>query len=204
MVSALLPGAAIAHTPIEGIGDFYNGMLHPVIVPAHLLALLGVGLLVGRLSHRSIQPAALAFLAAMVFGLVSAGLGLALGSETWLLVGGASCGLLLASGLSIPRWLGMVAATLVGFAIGADSAQDPAALQSLTAALIGTGVTVYLLFLYGLAITDYLRRYHWQQIAIRVAGSWIAASALLAGTLALIEPTDSTQSTESAIEERPS
>ena len=184
MVSALLPGAAIAHTPIEGIGDFYNGMLHPVIVPAHLLALLGVGLLVGRLSHRSIQPAALAFLAAMVFGLVS--------------------GLLLASGLSIPRWLGMVAATLVGFAIGADSAQDPAALQSLTAALIGTGVTVYLLFLYGLAITDYLRRYHWQQIAIRVAGSWIAASALLAGTLALIEPTDSTQGTESAIEERPS
>src|SRR5262249_51635723 len=40
--------AASAHAPFEGGGGFYGGVLHPLFVPAHLLAILGTGLLVGQ------------------------------------------------------------------------------------------------------------------------------------------------------------
>jgi urease accessory protein len=39
---------ASAHSPVKGIGTFYNGMLHPYLVPAHLLVLLALGLMIGQ------------------------------------------------------------------------------------------------------------------------------------------------------------
>lgn len=39
---------AAAHSPIKGVGTFYSGLLHPALVPAHLLALIAVGLLIGQ------------------------------------------------------------------------------------------------------------------------------------------------------------
>ena len=53
----ITPGTALAHGSIEGIGDFYSGILHPALVPAHLLVLLSLGLLLGQqgLSHSQID-----------------------------------------------------------------------------------------------------------------------------------------------------
>ena len=44
----LAPGLAVAHSPMQGIGNFYGGILHPILVPSHLLALLSLGLLIGQ------------------------------------------------------------------------------------------------------------------------------------------------------------
>ena len=42
---------AQAHVPIEGVGGFYGGLLHPILVPAHALALLALGIFIGRRKH---------------------------------------------------------------------------------------------------------------------------------------------------------
>jgi hydrogenase/urease accessory protein HupE len=34
---------ATARAPFEGAGGFYSGLLHPLFVPAHLLAVTGIG-----------------------------------------------------------------------------------------------------------------------------------------------------------------
>ena len=39
---------ALAHPPPLGIGGVFGGLLHPLFVPAHVLAILGLGLLVGQ------------------------------------------------------------------------------------------------------------------------------------------------------------
>lgn len=187
-IAATLPAAAEAHTPIQGLGDFYNGMLHPLVVPAHLLALLGVGLLIGRQPPAALQPAALSFLAATTLGLLGAGLGWSMDAETLLLAGAAICGLLLAWSSPLPAWVGSVSGIALGLAIGTDSGQGISETQAVAAALTGTGVSVYLLFLYALATADTLRKRHWQQVAVRVAGSWIAASAILVLALTVIKP----------------
>jgi hydrogenase/urease accessory protein HupE len=187
-IAATLPAVAEAHTPIEGLGDFYNGMLHPVLVPAHLLALLGVGLLIGRQPPAALQPAALSFLAAITLGLLGAGLGWSADAETLLLAGAAVCGLLLAWSSPLPAWVGSASGIALGFAIGTDSGQGISETQAVAAALTGTGVSVYLLFLYALATADTLRKRHWQQVAVRIAGSWIAASAILVLALTVIKP----------------
>ena len=176
---AFVPVHAAAHTPIEGIGDFYNGLLHPLLVPAHLLSIVAVGLLIGQQPSRSLQPAALACLAATTAGLIGAGLGWVAELEVLLLSGAAGCGLLVAWRPLLPLWVGIALGGLIGFAVGLDSGPNLIELPSTIAALLGTGIAVYLLFLYATAAADRLKTRPWQQIAIRVVGSWIAASALL-------------------------
>jgi hydrogenase/urease accessory protein HupE len=179
---------ALAHSPVEGLGDFYNGMLHPVIVPAHLVALIAAGLLIGRQPQGSYQIAAMGFLAASTAGLVWAGLGPELAVESFLLAGAAAGGLLLALTTGLPTWVPVAAGALLGLGVGIDSGQGMDGIASRLAALTGSGVTIYLLFLYALAIADKLRAHQWQQVAIRVAGSWIAAGSLLALSLGLLGP----------------
>ena len=40
--------AASAHGTIPGINQFYNGVMHPFLAPAHLLSLLALALLAGQ------------------------------------------------------------------------------------------------------------------------------------------------------------
>ena len=44
----LAPGVALAHGPMPGVGSFYGGLLHPVMVPSHLITLVALGLLIGQ------------------------------------------------------------------------------------------------------------------------------------------------------------
>ena len=39
---------ALAHPPPLGIGGFAGGLLHPLFVPAHAMAVLALGLLIGQ------------------------------------------------------------------------------------------------------------------------------------------------------------
>lgn len=182
---ASIPDLAAAHTPIEGIGDFYNGLLHPLLVPAHLLSIAAVGLLIGQQPSQSLQPAALACLAATATGLIGAGLGLTIELESLLLACAAGCGLLVAWRPRLPQGATILLGGLIGLAVGLDSPPNLVDLQTKVAALLGTGVAVYLLFLYSTAAADRLNARPWQQIAVRVLGSWIAASALLVLSLSL-------------------
>ncbi len=180
----LLPGTTLAHSPIEGLNNFYNGFLHPIFVPAHLLLLISAGLLVGQLGVRENRAALLAFVIAALAGLIVAWLEPGIGSETFILAAAAAIGLVVAASPRIGLLPGVVIAAVAGFALGADSPQESLAGRDKLIAFFGTGVAIYVLFLYPMAMADYCRKRTWQKVAVRVAGSWVAASALLVLALA--------------------
>ncbi len=57
VILCLATAAAQAHTVIPGIGGFPGGLLHPLLVPAHALTLIALGLLAGSFA-RPAQAAA--------------------------------------------------------------------------------------------------------------------------------------------------
>lgn len=178
LAALLLPGAARAHGIVAGGGSFYAGMLHPLVVPAHLLVLVGLGLLIGR-PGRGQDAALLAFATAMLAGLLAAGAHLAPPPPApAALAIAAAAGLLVAAGAGLPSAAGAALAVMAGAAIGLDSAPDAPMGRGWGAALAGTWLGAGLVLLL-LAHAARAARRSWQVIGIRVLGSWTAASALL-------------------------
>ncbi len=180
------PGLLWAHTPIKNVASFYNGFLHPFLVPAHLLTILALGFLFGQRGTSKVEPAILIFLGATVSGLVAMGyFGLLLDVETLLLLAAIVLGLLVAFKFDLPLPMYWALAALTGLMLGLDSIQDAYSGRQKMAALLGSGVGIYLGLLYAAVFAQRLQKHHWQQTLIRILGSWIAASALLTLTLIL-------------------
>lgn len=182
---ALCPAAALAHSPIEGLDDFYAGVLHPLLVPGQLLSALVLGLLFGQQGPQRIQVAVIVFLIATLLGLALTlkvpGTDLAVP----MLIGAAVAGILVALSVSLPLLVCVPLAMALGIMIGLDSAQPQLAGRALFASLLGSGLGVYLLVLYAMVFADYFRKHGWQRTGLRILGSWAAASALLVLSLSL-------------------
>jgi len=132
---------ALAHTPIEGVGGFYGGLLHPVLTPTHGLALLGLGLLIGQ------QPPSRRLLPELLFALgLGAGLlalALAVGETAAgavLLASVAISGALVAAAFRLPILVLCPLAAAMGAAIGLDSPPEVISFQEAIVMLIGTGL----------------------------------------------------------------
>ena len=174
-----IPGVGLAHSPIEGIDNFYSGALHPVFVPAHLLLLIALGLFVGQRGVSENQSALLAFLVAVTFGLIAAWFSVGGEIEVLILSCAAAIGILIVTGLGLNRYWCASIAAVAGLLLGIDSTQDTLSGKEKFAALLGNGLGLYLLILYPTALADKFNKKPWQKIGIRVVGSWIAASSLL-------------------------
>lgn len=181
-----VPGVGRAHSPIEGIGEFYGGMLHPLLVPAHALALLVYSLLVGQRGIRAMHLAYPAFMAALAVGLFMAGFSTspALRSEILLLAVAAGCGLLVALQAPVPRFVFVPLGAALGVVMGADSGVTGLSRQQAFAALLGAWVGAVIGMILVAGIAELVRR-PWQRVAVRVLGSWGSASAFLVLALAL-------------------
>ncbi len=176
---------ALGHAPIKGIGTFYNGVLHPVLVPAHLLLIVGLGLLLGQHASRSRHWGWFAFIAALWVGLL-VGQALAVTvPQAILLALALIVGGCVALELSLGAWPLAVVMAAAGAGIGFDSRPDTVPQWESWVALFGVAVGGVLLLSYvgGLAVC--LGR-PWQRIGIRVVGSWTAASAGIVLALALV------------------
>lgn len=180
LAAACLPQLALAHSPMRGIGEFYAGMLHPVLVPPHALALFLFALLVGQGGVRAMRFAYPPFLMALAVGLVLAGFNVSLGLpiEPVLMVAAFICGLLVALQVPLAMWLYMLLAAAMGLIIGSDSGVTDYTRQETFAALLGTwlGATISLVLIAG--VVELLTR-PWLRVAVRVLGSWGTASAVL-------------------------
>jgi urease accessory protein len=181
------PVSAYAHSPIKGIGTFYNGLLHPVLVPAHLLALVAIGLLLGQHAPRASRLALPAFSMAMALALAVIAM-IAPAVPPWLplavaLMAGLAVALSWSGGALPTSVLAIAAGTLVAL----DSAPDGVPEQQVWLALAGVGLGAVLVVTYFGGLAAWLDR-PWQKIAVRVLGSWIAASAMLVLTLDLFSP----------------
>ncbi|NNK13677.1 MAG: hypothetical protein HKP52_05520 [Desulfofustis sp.] len=188
VVSSMAPRLALAHVPFAGLNDLYNGLLHPVVVPAHLLLLAAAGLFLGKQGSRVVPPSFLLFCLFTLTGLVATifftgGIG-----ERYLLGVAAVIGLLIAANLRIPFILCFILAALTGFLLGFDSTQTVLVGDAKFFSLLGSGLGLCFLFLYPLAFADYFGDRNWQKIGVRIVGSWVAASAILVLALSLQPP----------------
>jgi urease accessory protein len=181
----LLPGTALAHSAIPGIGGFYNGLLHPLLVPAHLLVLIALGLWLGQQALPRVELTLQAFGLLLLAGLALSAFVAPGGVQMTLLLACAlATGLLAAAARPLPRAATTALAGLVALLLGLDSASDASGARAQAIALAGVAVGVLLLLLNVVALTAYASR-PWLKIGVRVLGSWSAASALLVLALAL-------------------
>jgi urease accessory protein len=173
--------SAFAHSAARGAGDFYAGALHALTALEHVLPFLALGILAGQ-QGRKAESILLVFCLSLAAGASAAlwapplhYIGL-LNIVSAILFGG-----LVAASWSLPMavyyGLALVFGLSHGFANGAGMLeQTKPYLYIPGVALAGLAVTAY-----GLMVTDYLlrRKADWIHIAVRVAGSWIAAIGIL-------------------------
>ncbi len=179
LAGALLawPTWALAHSPVPGLGRFYNGMLHPVLAPAALIALASLGVLLGQHGLAAVRPVVLSLVASLVLGLWAGSQWPGVSADTALLMLG-----LLAAASALAAWRPPASGLLLlGCAVGLTTGvglSDMAVGAGRWVVIAGTWLGAALLAL-GVAALAELARRPWQHIALRVLASWLAASAAL-------------------------
>jgi urease accessory protein len=176
---------ALAHPMPLGIGGFWGGVLHPLFVIDHVMAVLALGLLMGsqerwgRLPPIAYAVGIAAGLAVMMSGVVPR-----YANETILGIA-VIAGILVALALPLPAWLGAVLGGILGVAIALDSPPEVLSVSEANLMLLGTaiGATAFMSVVWQATRNVQAR---WAQIGVRAAGSWIAAAAILALALRFV------------------
>jgi urease accessory protein len=156
-----------------------SGGLYQVLLPAHLLALISVALLAGRSAFHQRMAWVAAFAAGLAAGLgaLAAGIGETPAGDV-LMAAAALCGLAAAAALHVPSGLAALLAFTVGLAAGLDSPPDAILVREAILGLLGTAVGGIAVLVAMSGVAAALARI-WDGVALRVAGSWIAAIAIL-------------------------
>jgi urease accessory protein len=171
--------AAEAHLVETGFGAFYDGLAHVVLTPADLLVVIALALLAGQRGTAAARYALFALpLAWLAGGLVGArwpGIGaLPLGTTLTFLLAGALVALnarIRDIGIAaIAVAAGMLHGLVNGATMGTTGASGLALGGAITAVFCVTAVV-------SAEVTALPAG--WPRIAVRVAGSWIAAAGLL-------------------------
>ena len=178
LITLLSPTAASAH-PIKGVGDFYAGMLHPLTALEFLLPWIALSLFAGQQGRR----AALLTLALFPLALVSgAGLSMVWPSPTWVSAVDLAIipilGLAVALAITCPSTVVVSLVSAVGLLHGLANGSEIAAPMSPWRFIPGLAAVAILVLAYGIGLVRSLKR-PWTQIAVRVAGSWIAAIGIM-------------------------
>lgn len=177
---------ACAHSPIAGVGHFYGGMLHPILVPAHVLAIFAVGLWLGQR-----WPAdgllLLALLGAVPIGMVVGRFNVWQQGELAILALASAVALLVAVARNLPAPFPVAIAVAFGLLIGLDSLPDGLSGRPLWLSLAGTWVAV-LLGLAGMVAISEIATRPWMRIGVRVFASWMCAAAVLVLALSAFGP----------------
>ena len=176
---AMDPAPAHAHLTSTGMGPIYDGVMHFVMSPEDLVPVLALALFAG-LRGASYGRGTLfmlpgAWLLGGLLGLTaSATSGNAVLSAIWfLLLGG-----LVAANAKLPVRATAALAAVVGLYHGYVNGSGMGHAGSAAVALMGLVSAVFALVAIAAAFVVRLRPM-WARIAVRVAGSWIAACGLL-------------------------
>ena len=173
------PSIAAAHLVPTGLGPFYDGALHLLFSPEDLLGLMAAAALAGLHSARAGRMAVIV-LSTSWFLAGFAGLNLAISfGFPWLSV----CSMVILGGLvavnpTLPPAAVAVLAGLYGILHGLLNGSALAAINAGVLTLTGVCVTVLIITLL-LAAGIVSLKAAWAQIAVRVAGSWVAAVGML-------------------------
>jgi len=170
---------AKAHLNSTGMGPFYDGLVHFLLSPEDIIPVLALALLAGlrgaRHGRRALFVLPIAWFVGALDGLssVPANAHPFLAAAWFLLLGGlvaADANLSLRTMTAIAMLLGLYHGYLNGTGMG----------QSLSVMVILVGLVCGVFVLIALTAAFVVRLdASWTRIAVRVSGSWIAASGLL-------------------------
>jgi urease accessory protein len=176
---ALACGPAEAHLNATGMGPIYDGLIHFLTSPEDLVSVFALSLLAGLRGAAYGRRALLILPAAWLLGSLSgltaatASAGVLGASLSFLLLGGlvvADAKLSLPAMTTVSALLGLVHGYFNGTGMGLSAPAIVAAL--------GLAAAVFVLVVLVTALVVQSRA-QWARIAVRVGGSWIAASGLL-------------------------
>jgi urease accessory protein len=168
-----------AHAPLDGVGEFYSALLHPIVVPAELLAIAAIGLLLGSCGLKHCRSGVPAMAGGLVLGLAAGVFGGVVGDGGgFLLCVAMAVAAAVTAALRLPVLLAALLSLVCGITIGLDAQPESQSLSSaaLTGAATVLSATLLALFIAALALRP---AKFWQEVAVRVAGSWITASGML-------------------------
>jgi urease accessory protein len=173
----LAPAIAAAH-PIPGVGDFYSGMLHPLLALDQIVPLIALALLAGQQQRR----AAVAVLCVLPVSVVAgAAAGLAWKAPAFLsflnIAAMVALGLLVALSRPLPQALVCALAAALGLALGQALGADITADEA-PRFIPGVALATLVVAVYGIGLVRRLQA-PWMRIAVRVAGSWVAAIGIM-------------------------
>jgi urease accessory protein len=172
-------GPAEAHLNATGMGPVYDGLMHFLTSPEDLVPALALALLAGLrgapYGRRAMFALPLSWLLGSLCGLFAAlaSVGTLAASLWFLLLGGlvvADLKLSLRSVTALCALLGLFHGYLNGTGMGLSA-------QAI-AAVLGLAAAVFVVVVLVAALVVQLRA-PWGRVAVRVGGSWIAASGLL-------------------------
>jgi hydrogenase/urease accessory protein HupE len=173
----LIPSVAAAHLVTTGMGPVYDGIGHLLLTPEDLVPAMAVALYAGL---RGKEPGRLALFFFPLAWLIGGFAGLLVNfSPTYPLsvLSFLLLGALIAADLRMPAHIFTLLAVAVGvmhgFFNGIAMRSGPG-----VSGLLGIAATLFVLVGIGSAVVVSLRA-AWTRVAVRVAGSWIAAVGLL-------------------------
>ena len=176
----VFPAAVQAHTVIPGANDFLNGVCHPLMTPAHLLILLGLGLWLGQRQPLDLKTPMLVFAPLSAAVLLLTGVGMTVTVYPPILIGIAlGVGLLVVLEKPLSPWACRVLFATAAVGIGLDSGVEKGSPATVIKMLSGTWLCLALLLVDLAFYVSFCTKRKWTRVGIRVMGSWITAIALL-------------------------
>jgi urease accessory protein len=175
----LWPADVLAHGSLA-IGDFYTGMLHPLLHFEVLLPTLALALWAGQLGGAQAWRLPLVLLGAALLGAAAGILDLELRLGTSLLrLSMLMFGLLVAARGRLPAAVGVPIVLIVGITLGQVNTYQPDVPIERPLLFVTGLVSCIGLILFHVASRVVRYRAFWAQTGVRVVGSWIAATGLL-------------------------
>lgn len=175
---AMAPSVCEAHLVSTGLGPFYDGAYHLVLTPEILAPVIAIALLVGLRGPKHSRWALFVLPTAWLLGAIlnlpardSPPMAL---SAIFFIVLGA----LVAADAPLPSALTTALAAVSGVVLGAFNSVAMSQSGLTAIPLLGTATVVFVVIAIGASEVIALRA-TWTRIAVRVAGSWIAATGLL-------------------------
>jgi hydrogenase/urease accessory protein HupE len=185
------PAPAWAHGSVPGLQGIYWGMLHPFSSGSQLLALFALALVIQQRLPDS-EDVFHGFWISCLAGAGAAALGLpGFNPEIPLTILAIVAGVLAASAIRLRLLLllllGAAGGLLSGYVSWPDAGAPGDMMFTALGAIIGS-VLVIIFVAGGIEMLWQATRWSWLPITVRVAGSWIAAIAVLLGALLVRGP----------------
>jgi urease accessory protein len=175
----ILPSKGFAHLANGRFGDFYAGSFHLLTAIEHVIPLIALGLIAGqqgkKVSRSYVIVIPLALVIGTYIGINFSGnnFSIYVNSFSFLIIG-----ILIAWNMQLPNWLLILIASIFSITLGYSNGTAFELTLSKFNYTIGVAVAGLIVTSIFAGIVLSLKK-DWQKIAVRVAGSWIAAIGLI-------------------------